>query len=236
MKKIVVTGGSGFIGTNFVKKLTKENCIIHNIDKLSSISTPERFKNKKSFKNYYFYKLDLLNFKKTKKLIFNIKPDFIINFAAESHVDRSIESPIFFLKNNFISSINLFSIFKDYLKKNKNSRLIHISTDEVFGSNNSTPSKENSTYKPSSPYSSSKASADLVALSFNPNLRDFIVISSEIKIPLKPIFFLIISEIIFFEKVATLFLSIFSYKIWAVIANFDEFDLKGKKSILLKSL
>ena len=80
MKKIVVTGGSGFIGTNFIKKLTKKNCIIYNIDKLSSVSTPERFKNKKNFKSYYFYKLDLLNFKKIEKLIFNIKPDFIINF------------------------------------------------------------------------------------------------------------------------------------------------------------
>jgi len=176
MKKIIVTGGSGFIGTNFVKNLAKKNYILYNIDKLSSVSTPERFKNKKSFKNYNFYKLDLLNFKKIKKLIFNIKPDFIINFAAESHVDRSIEDPIFFLKNNFISSINLFSIFKDYSKKNKNSRLIHISTDEVFGSNNSIPSKENYPYKPSSPYSSSKASADLVALSFNETYSTNIVI------------------------------------------------------------
>lgn len=167
MKKILITGGSGFIGTNFIEKLSKKKYKIFNLDKISSESTPEKFKKLKNKKNYKFFKINLTNSKKVKDIITKFKPDVIINFAAESHVDRSIDSPYKFLKNNFISAVNIFTIFKDYSKNNKHANLIHISTDEVFGSKNYGLSKENSMYKPSSPYSSSKAATDLVALSFN---------------------------------------------------------------------
>ena len=166
MKKILVTGGSGFIGTNFINFLLNKKFKVYNIDKLSSVSTPEKFKTNHNKKNYKFYKLNLLNEKKLEKLIYSIKPDYIFNFAAESHVDRSIDKPKLFIQDNIISSLNLFNIFRKFSKKNKKSILFHISTDEVFGSNFGKPSKENSPYFPSSPYSSSKASTDLIAISF----------------------------------------------------------------------
>ncbi|MDA9065851.1 GDP-mannose 4,6-dehydratase [Candidatus Pelagibacter sp.] len=166
MKKILVTGGSGFIGTNFINFLLNKNFRVFNIDKISAVSTPEKFKVDHKNKNYKFYKLDLLNEKKLEKLIYLIKPNYIFNFAAESHVDRSIDNPKLFIQDNIISSLNLFNTFRRFSKKNKRSTLFHISTDEVFGSNFGKPSKESSPYFPSSPYSSSKASTDLIAISF----------------------------------------------------------------------
>ena len=166
MKKILVTGGSGFIGTNFINFLLNKKFKVYNIDKLSTVSTPEKFKINYKNKNYKFYKLDLLSENKLEKLIYLIKPNYIFNFAAESHVDRSIDNPKLFIQDNIISSLNLFNTFRKFSKKNEKSILFHISTDEVFGSNFGKPSKEDSPYFPSSPYSSSKASTDLIAISF----------------------------------------------------------------------
>ena len=166
MKKILVTGGSGFIGTNFINRLLLKNYIVYNIDKLSNVSTPEKFKVIKNKKKYQFYKINILDEKKLKKKIDFIKPDIIFNFAAESHVDRSIDNPKPFIENNILSSLNIFNIFKEFSIKKPSCFLFHISTDEVFGSNTKIPSLESANYKPSSPYSSSKASTDLIALSF----------------------------------------------------------------------
>ena len=166
MKKILITGGSGFIGNNLINYLIKKNYKIYNIDKLSKVSTPEKFKVLKNKKNYKFYKANLLNKNILKKIFYQIKPDFIINFAAESHVDRSIDDPSFFLKNNILSSVNLFEIFKKFSKIHKKTIFFHISTDEVFGSISKGSSSEDTRYNPSSPYASSKASTDLIAISF----------------------------------------------------------------------
>jgi dTDP-glucose 4,6-dehydratase len=164
MKKILITGGSGFIGTNLVLHLLKKNYSVFNIDKISKESTPEKFKKIKN--NYFFCRENLLNENKIKKIIFKIKPNIIINLAAESHVDRSIDSPKYFIMNNILASLNLFKILKNYYSIDKKIKIFHISTDEVYGSDKKLVFNENSQYKPSSPYSASKASSDLIANCF----------------------------------------------------------------------
>lgn len=165
MKKILITGGSGFIGTNLVFHLLKKNFIIFNLDKISAQSTPEIFKSHIN-KNYFFFKFDMTNELKLRNLIVKTKPSIIINLAAESHVDRSIDNPRFFIKNNIISNLNLLNVFKDYYQTNKSTKLIHISTDEVYGSDKKKIFNEKDSFKTNSPYSASKGSVDLIINSF----------------------------------------------------------------------
>ena len=166
MKKILITGGSGFIGTNFINLVSKKKLKILNIDKISKISTAEKFKKIHNKKNYSFIKYNLDDKRRLISIFNRFKPDVIINFAAESHVDRSISDPIYFIKNNINSSTNLFFSYKEYFKKRK-IKLFHISTDEVYGSIRRGQFKENDSYNPSSPYSASKGSSDLIAKAFN---------------------------------------------------------------------
>ncbi len=166
IKKILVTGGSGFIGTNFINLISKKNYTIFNIDKLSYISSEEKFKKIKNPKKYFFKKNNLSNINEIFNCLNFFKPNLIVNFAAESHVDRSIEDPLYFIKNNIESSLNLFHSYAQYSKINE-ARLIHVSTDEVYGSISKGLSKETDSYNPSSPYSASKASQDLIARAFN---------------------------------------------------------------------
>ena len=156
MKKFIVTGGLGFIGSNLIKLLLKKNYQVINIDKISYASN---FYNTREFvqnKNYKFIKCDLINFLKLKKIILSNKPNAIFNLAAETHVDRSIDGPKNFINSNIIGTFNILEVIRKYKKKIK---LIHISTDEVYGDVNKGRSKENDSYKPSSPYSASKASS-----------------------------------------------------------------------------
>ncbi len=166
MKKILITGGSGFIGTNFINLISKKKIKILNLDKLSTMSTPERFKKILYKKKYSFKKNDLHNVNQIYKILIKFNPDAIVNFAAESHVDRSINNPLYFIKNNINSSSNLFFAYSNFFKKKK-IKFFHISTDEVYGSANQGSFKENNAYEPSSPYSASKGSTDLIAMSFN---------------------------------------------------------------------
>ena len=157
MKKVVVTGGSGFIGSNLVKYLLKKKYFVINIDKLSYSANPYNTKNLNKNKNYIFFKTDLNNKKKITKILKKYKPGGIFNLAAETHVDRSIDSPKNFIHSNIFGTYNLLESILDFKKKIK---LIHVSTDEVYGDIIKGRSDEKFPYNPSSPYSSSKASAD----------------------------------------------------------------------------
>ena len=164
MKKIILTGGSGFIGTNLVNLLVKKKFFVINIDKLSYSSNNSNHINKT--KNYKFIKSDINNFKKIKKVIKLYKPTAIFNLAAETHVDRSIDSPKNFIQSNILGVYNLLEVLKYFKKKNKIIKLIHISTDEVYGDILAGRADEKFPYQPSSPYSASKASADHLIKSY----------------------------------------------------------------------
>lgn len=156
--KIIVTGGCGFIGSNFIKKCLIKKYKILNIDKITYAGN---FQNLKKFKgnNYYsFLKKDVTD-NNLKKYIYDFKPNAIVHFAAETHVDRSIKKSKVFLETNILGTFNLLEIVR--LSKNK-IRFLHISTDEVYGDLGKTNKQFtiNSKYAPSSPYSASKASAD----------------------------------------------------------------------------
>jgi len=161
MKKILITGGSGFIGSFIIKKFIKKKCHVLNLDKLSSVSQKLVLR----AKNYFFKKCDILNSNHFIKNVYEFQPDIIIHCAAESHVDRSISSPHFFFENNLMGTINVLDAIKNSKKK---IRLVHISTDEVFGSLKLNKKKFNSLskYDPRSPYAASKAASDFAVRSY----------------------------------------------------------------------
>ena len=164
MDKIIVTGGLGFIGSNLIELLLKNYHVI-NLDKVTYSSnfynTNEFHKNK----NYKFIKYDINNDKIIK--VFNkYKPVGIFNLAAETHVDRSIDSPKSFIESNILGVYNILEAFRIFSKKTPKTKLIHISTDEVYGDILFGRSNENYPYKPSSPYAASKASSDHLVSSY----------------------------------------------------------------------
>ena len=162
MKKIIVTGGSGFIGSNLVNYLIKKSYYVINIDKLT-YSSNTYGKNKLPRNKYKFFKFDINNRKKLKSVIKKYKPECIFNLAAETHVDRSIDSPHQFIHSNILG---VFNILETIRHNNKKIKLIHISTDEVYGDLKINKSSEKFPYNPSSPYSASKASADHLIKSY----------------------------------------------------------------------
>tara|TARA_A100000164_G_C21841577_1_gene740371 strand:+ start:42 stop:1067 length:1026 start_codon:yes stop_codon:yes gene_type:complete len=166
MKKVIVTGGLGFIGSNLVKILLKKKYFVVNIDKVTYSSNFYNVKNISKNKNYKFIKLDINNSKKIFQVLKKYKPKAIFNLAAETHVDRSIDGPESFIKSNILGVFNLLQAFKNFIDINNNCKLIHISTDEVYGDVLNGRSKENDAYKPSSPYAASKASSDHLVYSY----------------------------------------------------------------------
>ena len=165
---IVVTGGAGFIGSNFILKWlenSKENIL--NIDNLSYAANLSNLEVIESDPKYIFIKTDIQNQNEITEIIKELKPRAILNFAAESHVDRSIEGPESFINTNILGTYSLLEASLNYWNELDESdkkifRFFHISTDEVFGSLNLNEKKstENSSYKPNSPYSASKAASD----------------------------------------------------------------------------
>ena len=158
MRKIVVTGGLGFIGSNLIDLLLKKNFFVINVDKVTYSSNHYNVKEFKNSKKYRFIKIDIGN-KKLKDIFVKYKPVGIFNLAAETHVDRSIDNPNNFIQSNIVGVYNLLESFKNFSKQNK-SKLIHISTDEVYGDILTGRSSEKYPYKPSSPYAASKAASD----------------------------------------------------------------------------
>jgi len=165
--KVVVTGGSGFIGSNFIKYLLTDSEIneeinVVNIDKISyaGIGKNIEYMNLSWHRNYKFIRADICDANFIDWIISENKPDMIFNFAAESHVDRSISDSNIFEQSNFLGACILFkSAIKNGIKK-----FVQISTDEVYGSIENGSFGEESKLNPSSPYSATKAAADLNAL------------------------------------------------------------------------
>ena len=168
MKKVIVTGGYGFIGSNLINLLIKKKYYVINIDNCSYSSNKYNLNDINS-KNYLFFKLDINSKKKFLNILKKFKPVVVFNLAAETHVDRSIDSPEPFIKSNFNGIFNLLEAIQKYRKDNKNQiKLIHVSTDEVYGDMERTKQRadEKFSYKPSSPYAASKASADHLIKSY----------------------------------------------------------------------
>ena len=161
MKKVVVTGGLGFIGSNLIEYLIGKNYFVINIDKSSYSANPYNLKHFKK-KKYAFYKIDIGNKKKLYQILKKYRPIGIFNLAAETHVDRSIDDSKNFIKSNIIGVYNILEVLRKIKKEKRiNIKLLHVSTDEVYGDlKSSQNASESFNYNPSSPYSASKASAD----------------------------------------------------------------------------
>ena len=160
--KLLVTGGCGFIGSNFIRYILKNylNYEVVNLDKLTYSGNPDNLIDIQDDIRYRFVKGDICDFGLVKKLIENV--DVIVNFAASTHVDRSIEDSSDFIETNIKGVHNILEVVKDFGPK----RLIHISTDEVYGSIASGCFREGSSLDPSSPYSASKAAGDLLCRAY----------------------------------------------------------------------
>ena len=166
MDKVLVTGGLGFIGSNLIDLLLKKNFFVINIDKVSYSSNFYNIKEFQKNPKYKFIKCNLNNRKKLYNIMIKHKPFGIFNLAAETHVDRSIDGPKNFIESNILGAFSLLECFKKFSLINKKSKLIHISTDEVYGDVLKGRSMENDPYKPSSPYAATKASSDHLVSSY----------------------------------------------------------------------
>lgn len=166
-KTIIVTGGAGFIGSCFVLRRVRAGDRVINLDKLTYSGNLENLNEIKNFPNYLFVRGDIGDEKVVKDLLEKYQPDAVINFAAESHVDRSILDPDVFVKTNVLGTEVLLRVVKDWWKnlkgdKKNKFRFHHISTDEVFGtlSMEDPAFTEETPFAPNSPYSASKAGSD----------------------------------------------------------------------------
>lgn len=175
MKNVIVTGGAGFIGSNFVRYVLEKNKEIRviNVDKLTYAGNLENLKGLENDKRYVFEKADICDKEKIEEIIKKYEVDTIINFAAESHVDRSIKDPTEFINTNIKGTQNLLAIAKNVWEIGEDTykegvRYLQVSTDEVYGSLNIEDPcfTENTPLSPHSPYSASKASADMLVKAY----------------------------------------------------------------------
>ena len=168
MQTLLVTGGAGFIGANFVLQAREaQRANIINLDKLTYASNLQTLAELQDDPNYHFIQGDIGNSELVRYLLEQYQPDAVINFAAESHVDRSILSPQDFIQTNVVGTFHLLEASRIYWQKlssqrQEQFRFLHVSTDEVYGSLSpkDPPFREDTPYAPNSPYAASKAGAD----------------------------------------------------------------------------
>lgn len=177
MQKILITGGAGFIGSNFIPYFLENNqdYYIVNLDSLTYAGDLSNLKEVENHSNYTFVQGDICNRKLVEQLFAEYKFSGVINFAAESHVDNSIKNPDAFIRTNILGTFTLLDVAKKYWFGNtdnykveyNDARFHHISTDEVYGSlGEDGLFTENTSYAPNSPYSASKASSDFMVRSY----------------------------------------------------------------------
>jgi len=167
-KTILITGGAGFIGSALIRHIIMKNDhIVVNVDKLTYSGNLQSLESVESSERYIFENVDICDEKELFRVFTKNQPDIVIHLAAESHVDRSIDSPGEFIQTNIVGTFSLLEQSKNYWQslkgdKKESFRFLHVSTDEVYGDLNETSDffTENTPYNPSSPYSASKASSD----------------------------------------------------------------------------
>ncbi len=166
MKRILVTGGAGFIGSNLVRLLVSQGHAVLNVDKLTYAGNPDSLRDLESHPNHHFLQADICDAAAIQAAFAGFQPDAVMHLAAESHVDRSIDGPMDFVKTNVVGTVTLLQTALDYWRglddsKRASFRFLHVSTDEVYGSLGETGAfTETTAYDPHSPYSASKASSD----------------------------------------------------------------------------
>ena len=162
-KKVLITGGAGFIGSHIIRKMVNKypDYLIVNLDKLTYAGNLNNLNDIENHENYKFENIDINNVKAIDSLFKKYLFDNVIHLAAESHVDRSISNPDDFIITNVLGTLNLLNACKDTWVNSENNCFYHISTDEVYGSLGETGFfTESTSYDPRSPYSASKASSD----------------------------------------------------------------------------
>ena len=173
MKKVLITGGAGFIGSNFIRFLQKvrPETIIFNLDALTYAGNPDNLLRLPYSEKYQFFQGDICNNKLVDQIFLENKIDTVVHFAAESDVDRSIKNPLQFMQTNVIGTVTLLNAAVNHWKNSPagdNHRFHHISTDEVFGSlaPDENAFSEDTPYAPNSPYAASKASSDMIVRAY----------------------------------------------------------------------
>ncbi|MBL8655159.1 MAG: GDP-mannose 4,6-dehydratase, partial [Alphaproteobacteria bacterium] len=166
MATILVTGGCGFIGSAFIRLALRDNATrIVNVDKLGYAANPEALEGAAQNPRYAFHKADIGDRASMQGILAQHKPDAVVNFAAETHVDRSIDGPLAFIETNVGATARLLVEVLEYWRGAGASpafRFLHVSTDEVFGAltPDEEPFRETTAYAPNSPYAASKAASD----------------------------------------------------------------------------